>query len=136
MPTPPDSFFAWKEEYCLHHAVIDKQHQQLVRLVGELHGSVVAGEPRQAHAQRLATLYIAAKAHFTTEEQLLRLHRYPRYLVHKAAHDGLAHALDGVREEVATGKRELTLDYVELIQLWPVYHFGEFDAPCAQFLRD
>lgn len=135
MPTPPTPFIAWHEEYNLKNQLIDGQHQQMVKLVGELHGSVITKEGRISSVQRLDKLYDFSKAHFAIEEQLLRLRKCPRYLVHKAAHEGLAHALKGLREEVARGERKLTLEFVELIKLWLIDHFGEFDGPSASYLR-
>jgi len=85
---------------------------------------------------RLNSIYNSAKTHFTTEEHLLRMHNDPRYLVHKAAHEGLANGLIVFRQQVLSGERELNLEYVELIKLWLLDHFDEFDRKCAQFLRD
>lgn len=134
MSTPPPPFFPWKDDYFLQIEVIDNQHQHLVKLVGDLHESVVANESKAARLQHLTRLYNFAKAHYAAEELLLRLRRYPGYLTHKAAHEGLAKALNSLREEVASGVRELTVEYVELIKLWLIDHFGEFDRPCASFL--
>jgi hemerythrin-like metal-binding protein len=136
MSTPSTPFISWNDAYLLHHEAIDGQHQELVRLVGELYDAVTANVSAEARVERLTNLYNLSRAHFGTEEQLFRLHRYPRFLVHKAAHEGLAHALKGLREEVVSGERELTLEYVELIKLWLIDHFGEFDKTFGSFLSD
>ena len=136
MSSPPASFFAWNNDYGVQNEVLDYQHQQMVRLVGELHASVQANESGDARAKRLTCLHNFSQAHFAVEERLLRTHSYPRYLFHKAAHEGLAHALKGLREDVVSGKRELTIEYVELIKLWLIDHFIEFDRVGASFLSD
>jgi len=136
MATPTTPFFPWSDDFSLKNQVIDGQHQQIVKLLGELHESVVNNELKTARVKILTHLYDSSKAHFAFEEQLLRLHRCPRYLLHKAAHEGLAHALKGLREEVVSGERKLTVEYVELIRLWLIDHFGEFDRAGASFLSD
>ena len=136
MSTAPNSFFTWEDSYLLHNHIIDDQHRQIARLVDELYQSVMAHEPKEARIECLIRLSTFARAHFVTEEQLLRMHKYDRYLLHKAAHEGLAHGLQGLRQQVASGERELTLEYIELIKLWVVDHFNEFDRACEQFLSD
>ncbi len=134
MPTAPNPFFSWDESYLLHNQVVDGQHRHLVGLVTGLYESILANEPKDSRIQRLTILYNFAKTHYATEEQILRLHRYPKYLFHKAAHGGLIHALLGLREQIASGDREFTLEYVELIKLWLIEHFNEFDRKCEEYL--
>ena len=132
-PTP---FFSWQQEYCVGNEAIDHQHEHLVELVSKLYESVMARESKQVRPERLKALFDCAKSHFSSEEQLLRMHQYPKYLVHKAAHEGLAFALSGLREEVVAGERELSAEYVELIKLWLIDHFSEFDRAYQSSLRD
>jgi hemerythrin-like metal-binding protein len=132
-PTP---FFSWQQEYCLGNEAIDRQHEHLAELVGKLYESVMARESKQVRAERLKAFYDCAKSHFSSEEQLLRIHQYPKYLVHKAAHEGLALALSGLREEVVSGERELSVEYVELVKLWIVDHFFEFDRAYRALLPE
>lgn len=136
MSTAPEPFFSWTDSYLLHSRVIDGQHRHLVHLVCELHQSVVDHESKESQVERLTSLLNFAKSHFLIEEQLLRMHQCQGYLVHKAAHEGLAYALMGLRQQIASGERELSLEYVELIKLWLVDHFTEFDLPCAEFLSE
>jgi hemerythrin len=136
MSTPPQPFATWEDEYCLHNEVVDNQHRHLVGLVSDMYAAVVANEAKEGLVKRLTSLLNFAKAHFVTEEQLLRMHKYPKFLVHKAAHEGLAHALAGLRQQVVLGERELTREYVELIKLWVLDHFGEFDRKCGDLLRE
>jgi hemerythrin len=96
----------------------------------------MARESKRVRAEHLKALYDCAKSHFSSEEQLLRVHQYPKYLVHKAAHEGLAFALSGLRGEVISGERELSVEYVELIKLWIVDHFFEFDRALQALVRD
>jgi hemerythrin len=131
---PPQPAFPFEVEYLVGVEALDRQHKQIMDLLNELNGSVAAQSPRSAHLDLLARLVNLTKAHFATEEQILRVHSYPRYLRHKAAHEGLARNLAELREQIVRRERELNLEYVDLMQLWLVDHFREFDLDYGKFL--
>jgi len=136
MATPPTPFLTWDDSYAMHNEVIDHQHRHLVSMVSDLYEAVESRQPRANLGNCLTSLYNFARAHFATEEQLMRAHKFPKYDLHKAAHEGLGESLRHLRDEVVSGERELTPAYVELIKLWLIEHFGQFDTAYAPFLGD
>ncbi|MGD1103659.1 MAG: bacteriohemerythrin [Terriglobia bacterium] len=134
MSNPPQPFLSFESRYLVGIDALDSQHKQMVNLLNELYGSVIAKKPRDLHLDLLTRLVNLTRTHFATEEQVLRVHSYPGYLLHKAAHEGLARNLFEFREQIARRKRELTIEYVDLMKLWLVEHFAEFDLGYARFL--
>ena len=119
--------------YLVGVEALDSQHKQIVSLLNELYESIIAKKARDSHLELLARLVNLTKTHFATEEQALRARSYPGYIRHKAAHEGLASNLMEFREQIARRKRELTIEYADLMRLWLVDHFAEFDRKYAAF---
>jgi hemerythrin-like metal-binding protein len=135
MPTPSNPYIASEEIPSVRVAVLDNQHRQIAeRLIG-LHEAVEAGKPRGVVLARLTGLYNEMRSHFSTEEQILRLHKIPDLTRHKAAHEGLAETLALVRQQVASGEREMNQGVVELMKLWLLDHMEEFDCKYAKLLE-
>jgi hemerythrin len=134
MPHPPKPFFPFEQKYLVRIEALDSQHKQLVDLMNELHGSIIANMLRDSRLELLTRLITLFKTHLATEEQVLRVHRYPGYLPHKAAHEGFVRASTEFREQIATRGLELTVEHIELLMLWMIDHFTEFDQGYARFL--
>jgi hemerythrin-like metal-binding protein len=134
MSNPPQPYFHIEEKYLVGVEVLDRQHQEIVTLVGELYESIIAKEPRDVHLELLTRFVKLAKTHFATEEQVLCTHRYPGYLRHKAAHEGLVRNLMDYRERIVRRERKLSVEYVDLMKLWLLDHFAVFDLEYAKFL--
>jgi hemerythrin len=134
MSNPPKPFFAFEQSYLVGIEALDSQHKQIVDLLNELYGSVIANKPRDSQFELLTRLVNLAKTHYATEEQVLRVHRYPGYLLHKDAHEALGRALRELREQIASRKQELTVEFVDLMKLWLIDHITEFDLGYARFL--
>jgi len=134
MSNSPQPYIHFEKKYLVGVDALDSQHQEIVTLVGELYESIIAKKPRDLHLELLTRFVKLAKTHFATEEQVLRTHRYPGYLRHKAAHEGLARNLMDYRERIVRRERELNIEYVDLMKLWLVDHFADFDLEYAKFL--
>jgi hemerythrin len=122
-----------RNAYLVGIDALDNQHKQIVTRVGEVYESIIAQKPRDVHLELLTRLVDLTKNHFATEEQILRARAYPSYPRHKAAHEGLARNLVELREQIARRDRELTLEYADLMKLWLIDHFVEFDLGYARF---
>ncbi len=134
MSNPTQPFFPFELRYLVGVEALDRQHKQIVDLLNELYGSVTAQQSRDSHLELLTRLINLTRTHLATEEQVLRARSYPDYLRHKAAHEGLARNLLEFREQVVRRKHELTIECVDLIKLWLLDHFAEFDLAYARFL--
>jgi hemerythrin len=136
MSEPPGPYVAFESQFLMGIEALDNQHKQLVDLVNELHQSLLANEPNGTHVEIMTRMVNLAKTHFLDEEHLCRVHGYPRYLFHKSAHEGLMRNLTAYRDQVAEKITPLTAGYVELMKLWIIEHFFQFDQPFAKFVQD
>jgi len=135
MSTPSKPCVTPEEIASVGLAVLDGQHQQLGERLNGLYEAVETGKPRGVVLARLTGIYNLMKSHFATEEQILRMRKYPALTRHKAAHEGLAEGLSLVRQQVASGERDLNVGLVELMKLWLLDHIEEHDSQYVQSLE-
>jgi hemerythrin-like metal-binding protein len=75
--------------------MIDAEHQIQIQLLNELRRVLREGGDGAELRERLADY---CRAHFLSEELLMRLHAYPDYDDHVGDHEQLLDALDGLVE--------------------------------------
>jgi hemerythrin len=134
MSNSPQPYFPFEEKFLVGVAVLDDQHKEIVKRVNELHGLVIDKKSWDSQLEILTCLLNLTKTHFATEEQVLRVHKYPEYSRHRAAHEGLERTLKEYWGRIVKKERVMTLEYVELMKLWLVEHFAEFDHAYVSFL--
>lgn len=79
----------WDNSYSVGNILLDRQHQQLMRLSNALE-DCVGTDPQQAQFRVhdiLHELTIYASEHFRAEEDLMRRSAYPGLVSHKQEHD-------------------------------------------------
>jgi len=104
----------WKDEYSVGVAMIDEDHKELLRLIGEL-TQAISSDP--ADAPRLCDALIEhTLAHFNHEEQWFETLNYPQADQHRRMHQKLKQRLVEYRSQLdlapATGPLALFTDYL------------------------
>jgi len=135
MSTPPKPFVTPEETPSIGIAFLDNQHQELAERANALYEAVETGKPRGLVLAHLTGFYNQMRSHFASEEQILRLHKCPDFARHKGAHEGLVELLSLVRQQVASGGRDLNVGLVELMKLWLLEHIEEHDSKDAKSLE-
>lgn len=120
----------------LHIPEIDSQHETLIRLINELHESMLQKVDRAALGELLAQLLAHTQSHFSYEEQLMAQHGYPAYEVHKSQHARLVRHLLDLIERFQNG--ELLMSFAVVIELkgWATIHIEKSDKLLGAFLKD
>jgi hemerythrin len=83
------STFQWQESYSLNIPQIDRQHQKLVALIGDMYEAMKMGKGQEAAGLVLLELINYTRTHFATEEKLMKAHAYSGYDRHKQEHEAL-----------------------------------------------
>ncbi len=112
---------------------IDRQHEEIRRLLNRLHAACVQADPaawRPVFKQLVSTV----KEHFRDEERLMRRHGDPALAAHKARHESLLDRAADLSEAV---RRGAVIDEPVLLYLkgWLRDHVLGPDARMAAFLR-
>lgn len=105
---------------------IDAEHKVQMRLLVKLREAIAAGEGGRAAADELRErLTDYCRAHFLSEELLMRLHAYPGYDDHVADHEQMLDALDGLTDPAA----------IDALTSFLLRHIGERDARFHDYLE-
>jgi len=114
---------------------IDSQHETMIRLINQLHETMLQGADKAVLDGILLQLLETTQTHFSFEEQLMSQYNYPEYEVHKSEHNRLIQHLKDLAEEYHKG--ELLLSFAIELDLkgWAMVHIEEFDKPLGVFLN-
>ncbi len=119
--------FEWKKEYAVNIGSIDAQHQMLFAIGRELYAAMSAGKGRTILSKILDRLVQYTMQHFTHEESLMRLHKYPNFATHKAEHDALARKVVEFQADFNAGKIAMALEVLNFVQEWLQHHIKGSD---------
>lgn len=129
----------WDPSYLVDYADIDLQHQYFFNLIARIDKAREADD-LQASAPYLmdlfAELYLYARFHFRSEENMMRKADYPGIDVHQEHHNQLMKELHEKERALSVNfsheRLEATLQF--LVD-WFVHHTTREDRELATFLR-
>jgi hemerythrin-like metal-binding protein len=114
---------AWSERMAIGVPEIDRQHQRLLELLNELEDALARGGSQRFVRPLLADLSSYARYHFSTEQNLMRLHHKPGYDEHVVAHDEFTAKVEELRKMLETETAETTaVDTGRFLRSWIVRH--------------
>jgi hemerythrin-like metal-binding protein len=131
-----EDMFEWKQQYSVHIASIDAQHQNLFRMAGDLYQAMTAGRGKAALSKLLDRLVQYTTVHFAHEERLMSLHRYPGLTAHVAEHQALTRKVLAFQADFEKGQALLTVQILNFLKDWLNHHIAESDQKYAPFLKE
>ena len=130
--------FEWREEYRVGVAALDEQHRELFGLMQALHEGYAESAPvkrgRAVFVRMLTDLVVKTKAHFATEEELMRRWSYPHSAEHKQVHDALVGHAEELLEKVQRRGDIGAADVIRFLNKWVAHHISAADHQLAAFL--
>ena len=126
--------FTWSNDYKVHIAQIDSQHQHLVALVGRLIMAMKEGKGSDVLGRILTEVIGYTQTHFATEEKLLRAHAYPGYAPHQQEHARLTKQVSALHERFQKKEIALTIEVAQFLKDWLIKHILGTDKQYSQFL--
>ncbi len=113
----------WTEQLSVGVPEIDRQHRKLLELFNALDEALARGDAARMVRPLLSELASYTRYHFSTEQDLMRLHRCPGLDEHVAMHDEFTakiHHLEYVLE--ADGSEAAALETSRFLREWIVKH--------------
>jgi hemerythrin len=129
------TYFPWQNEYSVNIKQIDDQHKKLVSMVNELYDAMQKGQGREIIGKILSGILDYAKTHFTTEEQLMKIHAYADYAAHKKEHDDLTAKAVDFAKRYNQGNQNLALQVGTFLKEWLMNHIIGMDKKYSSFLN-
>jgi hemerythrin-like metal-binding protein len=125
----------WSEEFSVNVKLIDNQHQQMLDIVNGLHTAVEASADKEILNKLLIDLYAHTRAHFSTEEELMKTHNYPGFEQHLHEHQVLLQQLDNLVTGISSGKNPILRSDYDISSDWVLIHIFKSDKELGTFLN-
>lgn len=132
--------FVWNDEYSVGDATLDAQHQELIRLMSELHALLQT--PQAADEQQAERIFEGLAAyivhHFAYEEQRMADAGYPvdKLAAHRAEHQALIRHVQDYHARVSAGDLDGLRDLLPyLYGEWLIHHICQNDQDYTSYLQ-
>lgn len=128
---------AWDPSLATGDAMIDGQHQELYRIVNELHEACVDGLAQDRVDQVLDRLLTYTIDHFAAEESLMTRSSYPPLALkaHFSQHTDLKVRVGELVERRESGELTTAMPVVELVHEWLGTHINYTDRRMVEYVR-
>ncbi|HUK19520.1 MAG TPA: bacteriohemerythrin [Bryobacteraceae bacterium] len=127
--------FEWKSEYSVGCTEIDKQHQQLFAMAGELHRAMLEARGSDVLASLLNRLVDYTSYHFASEERQMRHFAYPGYEHHQQEHAKLTAQVLDYQQQVVSGRIAASVGVMMFLSEWLKNHIQQSDQKLGAHLR-
>lgn len=128
--------FAWKEDYSVGIAEIDRQHMELIGMITDLHDAMMQGRGGTVLETILERLVDYTKVHFKTEEDYFKKYAYPQAAEHIAEHEKLVADVERFNRDYLGHKAILSVDLLDFLSDWLTDHIIGSDKLYAPFLKE
>ena len=124
----------WNPEWETGFPRIDEQHHQLLSQFNDFLDAVHDGFHREHVTNLLEFLADFLDAHCEEEEIQMRVTSYPRFLEHKAFHDGLRSRVQSLMDASSNDPVGVAAGVVEFVMDWAERHINIEDKLMAKHL--
>jgi hemerythrin len=134
-PAAMSEIVSWRPEYSVNIAELDSQHQNLFRIIQNLHDAIAAGrghEVTQATLEKVVTYTIH---HFATEENLMQQCGFPGTAAHRIEHNTLTVKISQLQREHESGSPDAAEGFLRILRQWLEEHILKTDQEYVQFLN-
>ncbi len=128
------SILSWGSHMSVGVKVIDDQHKKLVAVINELDEAVVAGKGSQVHDALFEELTDYFTQNFSTEEELMLVHDYPEYELHRALHVDFTAKVKELRARALKGEQTISEEALAFLTDWLIHHDIAVDKKLGAFL--
>jgi len=122
------ALITWKDSYSVGIKAVDHEHRELIDLINELHGSMLAENGKPDVTAFLGEIFRGISAHFALEERFMRAHRYDQFDQHKQAHEELLEEIRDIMDGYEANPEGASKLLSNRLDLWFTGHFSTHDA--------
>jgi methyl-accepting chemotaxis protein len=129
------ALITWSNALSVGDAEIDRQHQQLVRMINSLHEAMRRGETGNMLGQLFDGLVQYTAEHFHYEEGRMAAAQYPNLSDHRARHADLVRQVQALQEKFASGNQHINMKVMRFLKSWITEHIQKSDQRYAPYLQ-
>ena len=125
----------WNDSYNVNIKSFDSQHKQLFDLINQLHDSMMVGKGKEVMGDVLKSLLTYTKTHFSDEERLLKMHKYPDFDRQVKEHNNFVQQVTDLQQKHAAGNAAITLTTLNFLRDWLQKHINGEDKKYSSYLN-
>jgi hemerythrin len=125
----------WSPELTVNVAVIDHEHQTVIRAMNRFHQAMIAGEEHGKLEKSLAELVRIMLDHFKHEEALMTEMGYPGTREHIRKHEEMRRKLGEFQQLRQSGGTGITIDLTVFLGFWIKDHLLSVDRKLGEYIR-
>jgi hemerythrin len=118
----------WRDDFSVGVPDVDHEHQELIRLINELHDAMSNDNSDVTVMDFLGEIYAHVAAHFALEEKIMRERNYDQYSDHKADHEALLDELRDIMDDYEENAFFSDDIFANAVGSWFSDHFRNRDA--------
>jgi hemerythrin len=118
----------WRDDFSVGVPDVDHEHQELIRLINELHDAMSNDNSDVTVMDFLGEIYAHVAAHFALEEKIMRERNYDQYSDHKADHETLLDELRDIMDDYEENAFFSDDIFANAVGSWFSDHFRNRDA--------
>lgn len=126
----------WDETLSVGHETMDGEHRALVAVIRRLYEENGKAPGSPAVLRLLDELLAETRAHFASEEKLMRAVGYAETAEHRDEHAALLAELQLAIDRARKSPETITIDTLSFITAWFTDHVQVADLALAQFIED
>lgn len=125
----------WSDALSVNDPDIDRQHQELIRLINGLHDAMRSGQARNTLGRLLDGLARYTVEHFSYEEGRMAACHYPNLVEHQALHADLIRQVTALQEQFARGNQHINMKVMSFLKSWITEHIQKSDQRYSPYLQ-
>ena len=130
------AFIDWSDEFSVHIEEIDKQHQELVAMINELHTAMHERKAKDVLGNIIERLIAYVQTHFATEEKYFDQFDYPEAMAHRREHREFAEKVTDFKQGFDENRLMLSIDIMDFLEDWLVTHIKDSDKKYGPFFNE
>ncbi len=129
------AFYSWNDSFSVGIKSFDAQHQELIRIINELHDAMRERKGTEVLGKVLDSLIDYTIYHFGDEEKLLSQHDYPGLQNQKQLHEDFAKQMVDTQTRFKSGESMLSIELMNVLKDWLTKHIKGTDKEYGPYLN-
>ena len=124
----------WKDEYAVGIREIDNQHKTLLEFIADFEQAVEGKAHWNTVQPLIARTREFVRFHFSVEESLMQIVRYPGFAAHRAEHQYVLEQFAALEHRIL--RQETKGELLQVMHTWLFQHIIDSDKPFARYAID
>jgi hemerythrin len=126
----------WSADLSVGVGEMDRQHQQLVKLINDLYDAMRAGKAKAVIGQVIESLIQYTRSHFTTEEKYFKQFGYPNAQDHIREHVNFIGKVAAFKKDFDSNRLGLSITVMDFLSDWLRSHIKGVDHQYSAFFLE